>query len=81
VSKDSETSFNNMTVFAFNNTVLLRGIRTRHPMRDANTLKIAMKAVILTTPIGLDSFDFAIEEPFNMGLESIENLRNVRLMF
>jgi hypothetical protein len=80
VSKESETSFNKMTVFAFSNTVLLRGMRTRHPMRDANTLKIAMEAVIFTTPIELDSFDFAIKETFNMGL-GIKNLLNVRLMF
>jgi hypothetical protein len=81
VSKESETSFNKMAMFAFSNTVLLRGMRTRHPMRDANTLKIAMKAVILTTPVRLDSFDFSIEETFNMSLKSIENLLDIRLMF
>jgi hypothetical protein len=81
VSKESETSFNKMAMFAFSNTVLLRGMRTRHPMRDANTLKIAIKAVILNTPIRLDNFDFSIEETFNMSLKSIENLLDIRLMF
>jgi hypothetical protein len=37
--------------------------------------------VILTTPIGLKSLDFCVQKSFNMRLESIEDLLDIRLMF
>ena len=70
-----------MTVFALGNTVLLRCMWTRHTVRDARALKIAMELVVFTTPVGLNSLDFAIQEAFDMSLKVIEDLLNIRLMF
>jgi hypothetical protein len=50
-------------------------------MLDACMLKIAMQPMILTTPIGLKSFDFCVQKSFNMSLESIKDLLDIRLMF
>ena len=70
-----------MTVFVLGNTVLLRCMWTRHTVRDARALKIAMELVVFTTPVGLNSLDFAIQEAFDMSLKVIEDLLNIRLMF
>ena len=70
-----------MTVFALGNTVLLRCMWTRHTVRDARALKIAMELVVFTTLVGLNSLDFAIQEAFDMSLKVIEDLLNIGLMF
>ena len=70
-----------MTVFALGNTVLLRCMWTRHTVGEARALKIAMKLVVFTTPVGLDGLDFIIQEAFDMSLKVIEDLLNIRLMF
>ena len=50
-------------------------------MGDARALKIAMDLVVFTTPVGLNSLDFAIQKAFDMSLKVIEDLLNIRLMF
>ena len=80
MSQQSKACFNKMTVFAFSNAVLLRRVRARHTMRDASALEITMQPVILTTPVGLNSYDFSVEKTLNMSLKGIEYLLNVRLM-
>jgi hypothetical protein len=49
-----------MAVLTLSNTVLLRGMGTGYLMGDTRALKIAMKTMILATPIGLDSCNLAI---------------------
>ena len=68
-------------VFALGNTVLLRRMWTRHTVRDARALKIAMELVVFTTLVELNSLDFAIQEAFDMSLKVIKDLLNIRLMF
>jgi hypothetical protein len=46
-------------MFALSDTVLLGGVRERHSMRDGGALKIPMKFMLLTTPIGLNEFDLS----------------------
>ena len=70
-----------MTVFALSNTVMLRCMWTRHTVRDARALKIAMELVVFTTPVGLNSPAFAIQKAFDMSLKVIEDLLNIRLVF
>ena len=70
-----------MTVFTFSNTVLLRGVRARYSMRDSCPLKITVQPMIFTTPVRLNCFDFSVQKAFDMSLEGIENLLNIRLMF
>ena len=69
-----------MSMFAFNNAVLLRGVRTRHTMGYARTLKIAMQLMVLTAPIRLDGFNLSVQKTLNMSLKSIENLLNIRFV-
>jgi hypothetical protein len=52
----SKAYFYQVTVLAFGDTVLLRGVTTRNAMRYAGVLEI----VVLATPIQLDSFDFGV---------------------
>ena len=80
MSQQSKACFNKMTVFAFSNAVLLRRVRARHTMRDASALEITMQPVILTTPVGLNSYDFSVEKTLNMSLKGIKYLLNVRLV-
>ena len=81
MSQQNKACFNKMMVFAFSNAVLLRRVRARHMMRDASALEITMQPVILTTPVGLNSYDFSVEKTLNMGLKGIKYLLNVRLVF
>jgi hypothetical protein len=60
MGQKSQACFDKMAMLAFSNAVLLGGMRTRHPMRDTDALKIAMQPMILTTPIGLNSFNFCV---------------------
>jgi hypothetical protein len=70
-----------VTVFALSNPILLRDVGARHTMENTSVLKIAMQLVKLTTPIRLDSLDLAIQETLDMGLEGVEHLFNIRLVF
>jgi hypothetical protein len=70
-----------MTVFTLCNTVLLRCLWTGNTVRDPRALKILVKAMVLTSPIRLYSFNFGIQKTLNMSLESIKNLLNIRLVF
>jgi hypothetical protein len=54
VSKESKASFNEMTMLAFSNIVLLGGVRTGHTVRNTRALKIAMQLMIITTPVRLN---------------------------
>ena len=81
MGKNSQSRFNEMTVFTLGNTVLLGGVRARNSVRDARALEVLMQPMILTAPVGLDGFNFSIQKELNMGLESIENLLDIRLMF
>jgi hypothetical protein len=49
-----KANFNEMSVLAFNNVVLLGGVRTGHTVRDAHALKIAMQLMTFTTPVRLN---------------------------
>jgi hypothetical protein len=54
---------------------------TGNTVRDPHALKILVKAMVLTTPIRLNRFNFGIQKTLNMSLESIKNLLNIRLVF
>jgi hypothetical protein len=79
--KKCEAGFNEMAMFTFRNTILLGRVRTRHTVRDTRVLKVPMELMVFTTPIGLNCLDFIIQKAFDMSLEVIEDLFNVRLMF
>jgi len=40
LGKEGQPCFNKVTMLSFSNPILLRRMRTRHPMRYTNTLKI-----------------------------------------
>ena len=44
-------------------------------------MKVAMEFVVFTTPVRLTGFDFIIQKAFDMSLEVVENLLNIRLVF
>jgi hypothetical protein len=46
-------------MFALRDTILLGGVRARHSMRHVGALKIPMKFVLLTTPIGQNDLDLS----------------------
>jgi hypothetical protein len=50
-------------------------------MEDAGASKISVEAMILTTPVGLYCTDFGVKKTLNMGLKSVENMLNIRLVF
>ena len=50
-------------------------------MRDTNTLKNFMQAVVLASPIRLNRTDFCVKKSFDMGLKIVENLFDIRFMF
>jgi hypothetical protein len=81
MSKKSKTYFDQMTMLAFGDDVLLRSVGTRDTMNYACALKITMKVMILPTPIGLNCLDLGVQEALNMRLECIEDLFNIRLVF
>jgi hypothetical protein len=70
-----------VVVLAFSDAILLRGVRTRHTVRDTRELKIAMQFVVFTTLARLNRLDFGIKETLNMSLKRIENLLNIRVVF
>jgi hypothetical protein len=70
-----------MPVFTLNNTILLGCMWARHTMSNARATEVGMKAMILTTPIGLHSTNFSVKKQLNVFLEEIENVLNIRLMF
>ena len=80
VREQSETNFYQVTVLTLSNAILLGSMRVRNSMRDARALKIAMQLLILTNPIGLNNFNFSIQKAFDMCLEGIEHLFNIRLV-
>jgi hypothetical protein len=69
-----------MTVFALSNPVLLRCVWTGNTVRNASALKISMKAMILPSPIGLNSAYFGVKKTLNMILKSVEDSLNIRLV-
>jgi hypothetical protein len=50
-------------------------------MDNTNTIKEGAQFVVFTTPIRLHSQLLAIKKMFNMGLEVMELLENIRFMF
>ena len=50
-------------------------------MGDARALKIVMELAVLTTLVGLNGLDYAIQKAFDMSLKVIEELLNIRLVF
>jgi hypothetical protein len=49
-------------------------------MRDAKFLQIRIQLLILTTPVGLNSKNFLVKQPFNKCLELFEFLKNIRFV-
>jgi hypothetical protein len=70
-----------MAMFSLGGAILLVCMRTRHMVCDANTLKEGVQFLILTTPIGLHGDDLFVKKAFNMVLEVMETLKNIRLLF
>jgi hypothetical protein len=60
MSKQSQTHFNQMTMFAFSDSVLLGSMGTGHTVRYTGALKVMMDPMILAAPIGLDGFNFSV---------------------
>jgi hypothetical protein len=65
-------------MFAFGSTVLLVGVRTRHMMGNAISLKVFVETLVLATPIILHTQYFVIKKAFNMCLKTNENFLNFR---
>ena len=81
MSQQSKTSFNQVSVFALGNAVLLGGVGARNSVRDACTKKITMQLMVFAILVRLDNFKLSIQKALNMCLKSIKHLFNIRLMF
>ena len=68
-------------MLAFCDAILLGGMGAGNTVRYACALEIAMKAMILTTPVGLHGTNFGVEKTLNMFLKGIENALNIRFVF
>jgi alanine dehydrogenase len=69
-----------MAMLALGNAILLGGMWARNTVSNTRASKVGMEAMILTTPIGLDSANFSIQQAFYMRLKSVEDAFNVRFM-
>ena len=81
VSEGSKPGFNQVPVLPFSYTILLGCMWIGYAMRNTDTLKKFMQAVVFTPPIRLNRTDFCIEESLDMGLKIIENLFDIKFMF
>jgi hypothetical protein len=77
LSKKSKGSFDKMTVFSFDGTILLVGVGTGETMSDASILKIAMQFLIFPSPIGLNRKNFNTQRSLNSFLKLIEDMLNI----
>jgi hypothetical protein len=68
-------------MFTLSDPILLRRMWTRDTVNNTRALEVAIETMILTPPIGLNGLDFSIQKAFNISLESIKYLFNVRLVF
>jgi hypothetical protein len=60
-SKKSKCCIDDMSMFAFNTTLLLMSVRTGHTMNDAKFMKKGVERMKFPTPIGLNLLNFSIE--------------------
>jgi hypothetical protein len=68
--KNSYTSFYNLTVLALGRLILMMRVRTRHMMRNAKRAeKGVVNFMVFPSLIRLDTFDFSIQNTFNMSLK------------
>jgi hypothetical protein len=79
--KESKSSLNKVTMFAFYGTILLVGMRARDTMSDANAREISMQFLVLATPICLNSQNFGSKRFLNTTLKLIKNLFYIGLVF
>jgi hypothetical protein len=59
---------------------LLMSVRTRQSMHDANGLKELVEGTVFTPPIGLNTFDFIIEQPLDHKLKFKKDIHNFRFV-
>ena len=59
----SETSFYDVTMFSFRNTILIRGVRTNYALHNSTLMKKRRKMVVgeLCSSITLKRFDFTVK--------------------
>jgi hypothetical protein len=79
--KKCETSFNNMSMFSFSNTVLLMCMRTRNTVTNANVLKERIKFNVFSTPVCLNMNNFMIKKALNMLLKLQKDMKHIGLTF
>lgn len=81
--KQGKPCFDYMSMFTLSDPILLRRMWTRDTVNNTRALEVAIETMILTPPppIGLNGLDFSIQKAFNISLESIKYLFNVRLVF
>lgn len=70
-----------MTVFTFDNTILLMSVRARNMVRDAYFLKERIELLVFITPICLDRKNFTIKLAFNHSLKAMKAIKNFRFVF
>ena len=68
-------------MFSLNHPNFLGCMGTWHSMSDTCLMNIFMDLVISTTLVRLDSMNFSIQKMFNMILEIIKDLFNIRFVF
>lgn len=67
--QEGEARFNNVIEFAFDKPILLRCIGTSNLVLDTNVCTVGVKRLILSLPIDLYKFSFAIQLVFNKFLK------------
>jgi hypothetical protein len=81
VSEQGKARLYEVAVLTFRNTILLGRMRAGHTVGDARALKIPMELVILAPPVRLNCLDFGAQKAFDVCLEGVEDLLNIRLVF
>ena len=74
-----ETSFNYMTMFALNGTLLLVSIGTRNTMDNTTICKEGGDGAIFATPISLNRFNGSVKKSLNIFLKFEKNILGITL--
>lgn len=80
MGEECKACLNKMAVFTLRNPILLRCMRARNTMGNANTLEIFVETMIFPSPVRLNSPNFGVKETFNMILKSIKDGLNIRFV-
>lgn len=66
-----------MSMIAFNNAILLVGVRARNKVRDSKRVEKFGEGLKLPTTVGLQCTNFSVKYKFNITFEKDEDINNI----